>query len=223
MVQCPACHITYVAKTVFCPECGLYLLESEEVSTDSPGTGTSDRGPAPADKSSSPGTGPLTIRLRIRVRKSSEASSPSHSTFRLSRSIAAMKLAAMGSNNSDKGNSTGPRELEVPLTKRIRLGRIDPREGVYPDVDLTAHMALEHGVSREHACIFRRGNVVEVEDLASTNGTLLNGTRLAPYIPVSLKHGDQLHLGKLLIEVSIGANRRRTTSTQTRLAVATAH
>jgi pSer/pThr/pTyr-binding forkhead associated (FHA) protein len=129
----------------------------------------------------------------------------------------------VGPKNLDKGSSAGPRELEVPLTKPIRLGRIDPREGVYPDVDLTADLAMEHGVSREHACIFQRGNVVEVEDLASTNGTLLNGTRLAPYLPVSLKNGDRLHLGKLLIEVRMEAKQRRTTTTQTRLAVATAH
>ena len=222
MVQCPACHISYVAKTVFCPECGLYLLEGEEISTDPLETGTSGWNPVTSGKRSSSSTGPLTIRLRIRVPRSSDAPPLSHSTFRLSRSLMTRKAGA-GPRSRNKGNSAGPRELEVPLTKPIRLGRIDPREGVYPDVDLTADLALEHGVSREHACIFKRGNVVEVEDLASTNGTLLNGTRLAPYLPVSLKHGDQLHLGKLLIEVSIAANKRRTTTTQTRFAITTAH
>jgi pSer/pThr/pTyr-binding forkhead associated (FHA) protein len=113
--------------------------------------------------------------------------------------------------------------LEVPLTKPIRLGRIDPREGVYPDVDLTTDLAMEHGVSREHACIFRRGNAVEVEDLASTNGTMLNGTRLAPYLPAPLKDGDQLQLGRLLIEVSFGANCGRHTTTETRITPAAAH
>jgi pSer/pThr/pTyr-binding forkhead associated (FHA) protein len=113
--------------------------------------------------------------------------------------------------------------LEVPLTKPIRLGRIDPREGVYPDVDLTVDLAMEHGVSREHACIFRRGNAVEIEDLASTNGTMLNGTRLAPYLPVQIKDGDQLQLGKLLIEVSFKASYSRHTTTETRIAPASAH
>jgi pSer/pThr/pTyr-binding forkhead associated (FHA) protein len=42
-----------------------------------------------------------------------------------------------------------------------------------------------------------------VEDLGSTNGTLLNGERLSPYIPEILKDGDQLQLGKLLIEVCL--------------------
>ena len=42
-----------------------------------------------------------------------------------------------------------------------------------------------------------------VEDLGSINGTFINGKRLAPYLPEVLSHGDQLQLGKLLIEVEL--------------------
>lgn len=222
MVQCPACRTSYVANTIFCPECGLYLLESEEIGTDPLETGTPGWGPGAADNAGSHGTGLLTVRLRIRASKSSKAPAASRSPFCLAR---AGNARGVGSDqgNRHRGNGDRARELEVALTKPIRLGRIDPREGVYPDVDLTADRAMEHGVSREHACIFRRGNGVEVEDLASTNGTMLNGTRLAPYLPVPLKDGDQLQLGKLLIEVSFGANRARTTTTETRIAPAVAH
>jgi len=80
---------------------------------------------------------------------------------------------------------------------------MDPNQSIYPEIDLTDELALEAGVSRRHACIYRRGNDVEVEDLGSINGTLLNGKRLAPYIPEPLKDGDQLQLGKLLIEVCL--------------------
>jgi hypothetical protein len=222
MVQCPACRIPYVTNTVFCPECGLYLLEDEQISTDPLEAETPAWEPGAASKPSSSGTGLLSIRLRIRTLGSSEVPPTSPSSFRLSHSFTT-RLGKSGRGNRDKANNAEVRELEVPLTKPIRLGRIDPREGVYPDIDLTADLAMEHGVSREHACIFRRGDVVEVEDLASTNGTRLNGTRLAPYLPVPLKHGDQLLLGRLLIEVCFGANQRRTTTTRTRLARATAH
>jgi hypothetical protein len=222
MVECPACRIPYVTNTVFCPECGLYLLEDEQISTDPLEAETPAWKPGAASKPSSSGTGILSIRLRIRTLGSSEASPTSPSSFRLSHSFTT-RLGESGRGNRDKANNAEVRELEVPLTKPIRLGRIDPREGVYPDIDLTADLAMERGVSREHACIFRRGDVVEVEDLASTNGTRLNGTRLAPYLPVPLKHGDQLLLGRLLIEVCFGANQRRTTTTRTRLARAAAH
>jgi pSer/pThr/pTyr-binding forkhead associated (FHA) protein len=83
---------------------------------------------------------------------------------------------------------------------------MDPRADIFPEVDLTDCMGQEAGVSREHACIFRRGNIIEVEDLGSTNGTLVNGERLSPYIPEILKDGDRLQLGKLLIEVCLDSH-----------------
>lgn len=168
MIKCPVCRTAYVPNTLFCTECGLYLLKSEELGTDPLETvqvkwsgatdPTADRACMALD------TGPLTIRLRI----------------------------------SRNGHV---RELEVPVAKPIRLGRMDPLQDIYPEVDLTQDLAMEQGVSREHACIFRRGEIVVVEDLGSTNGTLLNSKRLAPFLPQILDDGDQLQLGKLLIEV----------------------
>ena len=220
MDQCPVCRNLKVANTMFCTECGQYLLESEGISTnplEAETPGWSSESPYRSDWS---GTDLLTIRLRIRASKSSIASSPSsRSPFRLPRSTI-LRGTRAGRGNRRRDNRTGARELEVLLTKPVRLGRIDPKEGIYPDVDLSVDLAMEYGVSREHACIFRRGNAVEVEDLASTNGTALNGTRLSPYLPAPLKDGDQLQLGKLLIEVSFGSNHRRDTTTEIRAAVA---
>lgn len=168
MVTCPVCRTAYVPNTLFCTECGLYLLKSEDLATD-PLEAVQVRWKGETDDSAHPDrstreTGPLTVRLRIQ-----------------------------------RGDHE--RELEVPITKAIRLGRMDPLQDIYPEVDLTEDMALDHGVSREHACIYRRNEIVVVEDLGSTNGTLLNGDRLAPFLPQILKDGDQLQLGKLLIEV----------------------
>jgi hypothetical protein len=168
VVKCPVCHTTYVPNTLFCTECGLYLLKSEDLATDPLEAAqvrwkgeTTD---PPHQVRSTLDTGPLTVHLQI-----------------------------------SQGDQE--RELEVPLTKAIRLGRMDPLQDIYPEVDLTEDMALDHGVSREHASIFRRNEIVVVEDMGSTNGTLLNGDRLAPFLPQLLKDGDQLQLGKLLIEV----------------------
>ena len=58
-------------------------------------------------------------------------------------------------------------------------------------------------VSRRHARILKREGTVVVEDLGSINGTFINGKRLAPYLPEALHDGDQLQLGKLLIEVEL--------------------
>lgn len=182
MIQCPVCRVSYVTNTLFCGECGLYLLEDGQLGTD-PLEAEQVRWIADADHPSNgdidlPDTGPLIVRLSIH-------------------------------KHNPRGENGRGREVKLALIKPVRLGRIDPSEDTYPEVDLTADLAMEQGVSREHACIFRRGNSVEVEDLGSTNGTLLNGNRLAPYIPTHLQDGDELRLGKLLIKVSIESLRTR--------------
>jgi pSer/pThr/pTyr-binding forkhead associated (FHA) protein len=169
VIQCQVCQITYVTNTIFCPECGQYLLSGEQIATD-PIEVEQVRWQGEADDCQirdmeRPLTGPVTICLRI-------------------------------------GQDEKVRVLEISLVKPIRLGRSDPMEDIFPEVDLTDDRGKEYGVSREHACIFQRDNVVEVEDLGSTNGTLLNGERLAPYISRSMKDGDQIQMGKLMIEVS---------------------
>jgi hypothetical protein len=180
MVQCPKCRIMHVANTVFCAECGIYLPEGKELRTepiDADQIGWGRNGaPLPAADTAPLSPEQRSIRLRI-----SAFASPASRPERRSRK---------------------PRELEIALIRPIRLGRMDPQEGVYPEIDLTDDSAKPCGVSREHACIFRRGDTLEVEDLGSTNGTLLNGSRLMPYRPMSLNDGDRLQLGNLLIEVN---------------------
>jgi pSer/pThr/pTyr-binding forkhead associated (FHA) protein len=95
------------------------------------------------------------------------------------------------------------REVEVPLNKAIHMGRLDPASDVFPEVDLTEDNGLEKGVSRRHARILKREGTVVVEDLGSINGTFINGKRLAPYLPETLKDGDSLQLGRLLIEIKL--------------------
>jgi hypothetical protein len=185
MAQCPTCYATYVTNTVFCTECGAYLPVPKELRTEPLET---SQIPWIEDTASLFATDPdlldpdlLTIRLRISTLDCAQ--------------------------DRPNGKAGQERELQIALIRPIRLGRVDPKEGVYPEVDLTD--AKKDGVSREHACIFRRGHAVEVEDLGSTNGTLLNGSRLAPYQPASLNDGDQLQLGNLLVEVSFDVHPAR--------------
>lgn len=48
-------------------------------------------------------------------------------------------------------------------------------------------------VSSHHACIFRDGRFFAVEDLQSTNGTFVNGTRVSRHV---LQDGDVVRVGK---------------------------
>ncbi len=97
----------------------------------------------------------------------------------------------------------GRGSIELPLSKEVVLGRLDPTRAIFPDVDLSDEEGVDKGISRRHARISQRGGQVFVEDLNSLNGTFLNATRLIPEMPYPLKDGDQVQLGKLTVTVHL--------------------
>src|SRR6266508_2102087 len=80
----------------------------------------------------------------------------------------------------------------------LRIGRRDPRQNHYPELDLAEH---DRGIaSRNHALIERNGDYYTLTDLGSTNGTLLNGKHLAPRQPQRLRPGDRIKIGEVEME-----------------------
>jgi serine/threonine-protein kinase len=75
------------------------------------------------------------------------------------------------------------------------LGRTSPATKVFVDLDLTA-LDVNKVVSRRHAIIEHRMDVFTVADLGSTNGTFLNGKKLAAHVPAPIKAGDVVELGQ---------------------------
>ena len=59
-------------------------------------------------------------------------------------------------------------------------------------------MATQVGISRYHMKIDRDGDGFTICDLNSTNGTFINGERLAPHLPHKIKRGDELRIGKCI-------------------------
>jgi hypothetical protein len=55
-------------------------------------------------------------------------------------------------------------------------------------------------VSQVHARVFRRGRETYVEDLGSTNGTMVNGVRIDEV--TRLSRGDQVQFGNTLAEIT---------------------
>ena len=93
-------------------------------------------------------------------------------------------------------------QLTLPSAEIITVGRISGVPGeAAPDVDLSAFDAEEHGVSRLHVRIRRKGILLYVSDLGSTNGTHLNGRRLIPHGERLLRDSDELSLSRLRIRV----------------------
>lgn len=93
----------------------------------------------------------------------------------------------------------------VPLEGQSEyvFGR-DRHTGGLSQVNLNAYGAQEKGVSRVHAALRREKERWVVVDLGSTNGTRLNGTRLAPQQPAPLADGDEIRLGGLAMRVTFG-------------------
>ncbi len=82
---------------------------------------------------------------------------------------------------------------------QVNIGRVDPISGIFPEIDLTAHGGDEGGVSRNHCTITVAGNQFFVQDNNSSNGTWVDSTRLAPGQRYSLNNGQQLRLGKVVL------------------------
>lgn len=87
---------------------------------------------------------------------------------------------------------------------RYWLGRSEPTRPFSPEVDMAAHRGIELGVSRQHGTLhFERGRWYYT-DMRSSNGSRINGARLYSEIPVELKDGDEICLGKLVLRIYFG-------------------
>jgi hypothetical protein len=97
------------------------------------------------------------------------------------------------------------RDIAEPVmlrpAKRTVFGRADASSPQKPDIDLTPYGALEKGVSRIHAAIYRSDDTLTLVDMGSANGTHLNGQRLIADQPRILRDGDEIRLGKLIAHV----------------------
>ncbi|HVF47534.1 MAG TPA: FHA domain-containing serine/threonine-protein kinase, partial [Pyrinomonadaceae bacterium] len=97
----------------------------------------------------------------------------------------------------------GTNDLDSPafsLDKNENLlGRRDPMSNIFPEVDLSRYDP-QTKISRRHARIWREGGSFLIEDLGSSNGTILmpgasDSVRLQPRQPHQLSSGDRLKLG----------------------------
>jgi hypothetical protein len=93
------------------------------------------------------------------------------------------------------------RRLSIMAMREIRVGRADPTQEFWPELDLTDDGGAEQGVSRFHAAIQFASQGPVLVDRGSTNGTLLNNYRLPPDLPYPLHHGDEIRFGRLLVHL----------------------
>lgn len=94
---------------------------------------------------------------------------------------------------------------QMVITDKLYIGRGIPKDMQLPVLDLSA-VAFMGGISRIHALIvpFLPGKY-QVMDMGSTNGTYIDGRRLAPYKMYYLADSCQLTLGRLTLHIQYGA------------------
>lgn len=99
---------------------------------------------------------------------------------------------AKGTGRFEVAVVAGPPELRgvtLPVASAIVIGRS-------PGADV---VIADDFVSGRHARIVPQGGEIVLEDLGSTNGTLLNGSRVSR--PTTLRPGDAIEIGQVRLKV----------------------
>lgn len=91
------------------------------------------------------------------------------------------------------------RRILLALEDEIHVGRSDPANDHFPELDLTEDQGSALGVSRVHALIRCSSEGIVLIDEESANGTFLNGYHLPPQLPYPLHSGDEVRFGRLLV------------------------
>ena len=100
-------------------------------------------------------------------------------------------------------NSGNGQKQRFPLKeKSIIVGRLDPKRGLSPDLDLTA-VDPKMTISRQHARIRFEGAFFYIEDLKSRNKTRLGEVVLTPLKAELLKHGATVTFGSVRMTFEI--------------------
>jgi predicted RNA-binding Zn-ribbon protein involved in translation (DUF1610 family) len=96
----------------------------------------------------------------------------------------------------------GRESVTIVINETLVVGRgAGLPDDLQPGLDLTRFGAEEMGVSRRHLRLRRRGTLIYVSDMSSTNGTQLNGRKLIPDGERLIRNGDELRLGQLVMRV----------------------
>jgi hypothetical protein len=192
-VTCPQCGATAIPGEAFCDNCGA-PLNAPVRSPSPPATPSYTAGvppqpaypapqpsgyapPAPSDKRLP--TTPIAPAAPATI----QAPLPTRAVLAPSQLIVATSGVA----------------LPLPSAAQAIVGRGDPVSNFFPEIDLNPYGAIDNGVGRRHLRLFIQGGQVLIEDMDSTNGTMLNSQKLTPRQPQPLRDGDQISVGKLLL------------------------
>lgn len=209
---CPQCGMAVIPGEAFCDNCGAPLLKpaipapSQEAAVPPPFRGVPPQvsypppqpvgvaplplPPVPPAPPQPVGVAPLPLPP---VPPSPPPPSPPMPSASVYTTLRGAQLVLQG----------GAVTLPLPAAAQVFVGRADAMSQFYPDIDLTTYNGLEQGVGRRHLRLFVQNGQVYVEDLDSTNGTFLNGQKLAAHSVQLVRNGDEVRLGRLVVRIQL--------------------
>jgi CRP-like cAMP-binding protein len=98
------------------------------------------------------------------------------------------------------------REIPLPDKAEVTVGRVDPVNGIHPDIDLTT-IDVQLTTSRRHARLIRRGGDFFLQEEHATNGTFVNGQRISAERPLEIRSGDEIMFGVVAMRFQSEARR----------------
>ncbi len=185
---CPQCGAASIPGEAFCDNCGAPLLAQPQAagSQAAPGLPYSGAPPQPSYPAPQPvGAAPPQPVAPTPPQPVAPPTPPTPPATSVRMSLAPGKLIVNGN------------DLWLPDAAQAVVGRADAASSFFPDIDLTDHGALEHGVGRRHLRLIVQNDRIFAEDLDSTNGSFVNGQRLSPRMLQLLQSGDEIRLGNL--------------------------
>lgn len=96
----------------------------------------------------------------------------------------------------------------IPLPSyetELLIGCKDAAGGIFPAIDLTPFGGMTSGASRRHATLRLRTGVWTITDEDSTNGTFIDGYRIAAHVPRGLTSGTRLRFGAVEATFALGS------------------
>jgi hypothetical protein len=195
-VVCPQCGTTAIAGEAFCDNCGAPL--NAPVRPAAPPTvpaynaGVPPQPAYPAPQPSSY-TQPAPANKHLTPAPVAPVAPPQPAASMPMRAVLAPSQLIVTASGAS---------LPLPSAVQAIVGRGDPVSNFFPEIDLNPYGAIDNGVGRRHIRLFVQGGQVLIEDMDSTNGTLLNSQKLTARQPQPLRDGDQISVGKLLLRFS---------------------
>ena len=181
-MQCPTCGTELIAGELFCDNCGADLRGLQQLPPVTPAPVAA----APIDAA------PATPEMPPQTAAPLSAVPPAPAA------AAAPALSGLTLVIKENGAT-----FDLEPGKEITIGRTDPIDGIFPEIDLTPHDSLT-GVSRRHAAIHQQGGQWFIRDLNSTNYTLVNRQRVQPGQDFLIEPGDEIRFGRLVAVLQPG-------------------